>query len=362
MGFERVRHYNFRNLRDATTDLSAPQVFLLGENGQGKSNFLESLYLLSYGAGFRSRRDADMVRIGTEEMAVDGDVSSNGSMRRIFVTVNRDRKQIRIDGETVKDRRDMIDVVPTVLFRHSDMDFVQGSPDLQRWFIDQTLSMSDVLYVDDLRRYRRVLRNRNEALKRSEVELLAIYDYELAEIGVALTARREAVIREFDEVFLEEYRAIAGLPDDVSIAYRPSWNVDLTVENVLSHLADRRINDLDQRTSTSGPHRDRIMFRYQDGDFVKIASTGQIRLVSLILRVAQARFYGAIRGKLPVLLLDDVLLELDPVRRERFVERLPPAEQRVFTFLPGEAYDAYRDNSTLVYYVEDGAIRGEAGS
>ena len=96
------------------------------------------------------------------------------------------------------------------------------------------------------------------------------------------------------------------------------------------HLADRREQELALRTTTSGPHRDRILFRYQERDFLQIASTGQQRLTALILRVAQARFFAQQTGRLPVLLLDDVLLELDPRRRARFVDRLPESEAAHF--------------------------------
>lgn len=361
MGFERVRHFNFRNLNDATIDLAAGQIFLLGENGQGKSNFLESLYLLSYGASFRTRRDAEMVRHEEREMAVDGDISVEGGARSIQIRYVDGSKQIRIDNETLRDRRDMISIAPSVVFRHGDMEFVSGPPEMQRLFVDQTLSMGHELYVDDLRRYKRILRNRNIALKQRELEMVPIYERELAEVGLEITRRRRRVIREFNVVFVEEYRAIAGLDDDLTLVYRPSWRDLDSVEAIVERLAERRAHDIDQRTTTSGPHRDRLLFRYRDRDFLQVASTGQIRLVSLILRVAQARYYGTQRGRKPILLLDDVLLELDPVRRSRFVERLPPSDQRLFTFLPGEPYDAYRDDTTLIYYVEDGGIREQKG-
>lgn len=357
MGFEHIRHYNFRNLNDATIDINARQVFLLGENGQGKSNFLESLYLLSYGVSFRTRRDAEMVRIDASEMAVDGEVLIERSRRRIHVRYTDGSKQIRIDEEVLKDRRDMISLSPCVVFRHGDMEFVSGAPEMQRWFIDQTLSMGHILYVDDLRRYRRILRNRNMALKQRELDLLDVYDGELATVGQEITRRRNQVIQEFNRVFVEEFRTIAGLPDDLNLEYRPSWRDLETSDEILRRLKERRANDIEQRTTTSGPHRDRVLFRYQDRDFLQVASTGQIRLVSLILRVAQARYYWMQSGREPILLLDDVLLELDPVRRERFVDRLPPSEQRIFTFLPGEPYKAYLDEQTLVYCVENGGIR-----
>jgi DNA replication and repair protein RecF len=361
VGFQRVRYFQFRNLRDGYVELPSPQVFLIGQNGQGKSNFLESLYLMSYGASFRTRRDSELCRLGEREMAVDGEFSIDGGeeRHRIEIRWQENRKRISLDGDTLQDRRDMVSLIPSVVFRHDDMSFVNGPPEMQRWFADQTLSMYQPVYIDDMRRYRGVLRNRNHAIKDGMSELLPVYDQELAVTGLEIQRRRREVLQAFNAVFDEDFRAISGLESELILEYRPSWR-DLADESaVVEHLAARRGQDEAMRTTTSGPHRDRILFRYDGHDFLQIASTGQQRLVALILRVAQARFFAQQTGRLPVLLLDDVLLELDPRRRARFVDRLPAAEQRIFTFLPGEPYGAYRTDETLVYSVEDGQLRGE---
>ena len=107
-------------------------------------------------------------------------------------------------------------------------------------------------------------------------------------------------------------------------------------------------------TSLSGPHRDRWSFFSDGRDFAATASTGQLRLLSLTLRMVQAEYYIAATGHLPVLLLDDVLLELDRGKRRRFLDLLPPSGQSFFTFLPGEPWEDYRTGSTLVYEVHNG--------
>jgi DNA replication and repair protein RecF len=359
--FERVRHYRFRNLSDAVVDTAADTVFLIGENGHGKSNFLESLYLMSYGASFRTRRDTELVAIGADAMAVDGTLAGDGELSRtIAIRYENAKKEIRIDGETVQDRRDMIAIAPSVVFRHDDMGFVNGAPEMQRWFVDQTLSMQHPLYVDDMRRYKRALRNRNALLREQRTDMLDAYDRELAEIGISIQEYRRTVVREFGRVFTDEYRAISAIEEEIEIRYRPSWDRFSSPDQIVEHLGKKRIHDLERRTTTSGPHRDRIVFRYRDRDFLELASTGQIRLASLILRVAQARFFYMQSSRKPILLLDDVLLELDPGRRKRFVERLPPSAQRVFTFLPGEPYELYADDDTLIYSVRDGRIGRDA--
>jgi len=359
VAFKGVRFYQFRNLADGTVDIPSPQIFLVGENGQGKSNFLESLYMLSYGGSFRTHRDSELCRTGEQEMAVDGTVTGQEGSHRIEIRYQEGKKRIVLDGSPGTDRRDTISVIPSVVFRHDDMAFVNGPPDMQRWFVDQTLSMNRPSYVDDMRRYRVILKNRNHAIKNDQFNVLDVYNSQLAEAGLVIQSHRQTVIEAFNDVFQEDFLAISGLETPLTLEYRPSWRTLETVPEVISELESRRLQEENLRTTTSGPHRDRFLFRYQDRDFLQIASTGQIRLVALILRVAQARFFGRTTGRLPVLLLDDVLLELDPRRRARFVQRLPESEQRIFTFLPGEPYDAYRNDETLIYFVENGTVQRE---
>lgn len=107
-------------------------------------------------------------------------------------------------------------------------------------------------------------------------------------------------------------------------------------------------------TTLSGPHRDRIVFERNGSAFIPKASTGQRRLISLVLRTAQAVFYNQITGNKPVLLMDDVLLELDPKKRQKVTALLPDYDQLFCTFLPGEPYENYRRENTFVYEIKDG--------
>jgi len=340
-------------------DFAAPEVFLVGRNGQGKSNILEALYLLSYGGSFRTRRDQELCRRGTSELALDGTINGEDGPLRVEVRYREQRKTISLDGTTLTDRRDIVSRIPVVIFRHDDMGFVNGPPDMQRWFTDQTLSMNDPLYIDQMRRYRRILRNRNQLLRDEKDDLLPVYDRQLAEAGLEIQARREEALRSFNNVFVEEFHRIADLEDELNLEYRASWRASDSIAEVIEYLESHRAQERALRTTTSGPHRDRVSFRIGGENFLTVASTGQVRLVALILRVAQARFFSLRTGRLPILLLDDVLLELDHERRERFLHRLPLSDQRVFTFLPGEPYQGYRKDRTLVYAVEDGTVRRE---
>lgn len=356
MGFRSVRFHGFRNLEDREVNLCARDIYLIGENGQGKTNFLEALYLLSYGTSFRTRHDRDLIAWGRKESAVHGDFEMAAEPEgRLSVLLKDGGKDIRLHGKPVTDRKELLRRIPAIVFVHDDFLFAGGPPERRRWFMDQTLSLHDPLYVDQLRRYRKLLRERNHLLRSRRNELLEHYGEQLAYAGLALMERRDSLTREFGAIFTPLYREVSGLDADIDLVYRPSWGDARKTEEVMARLAEKQNFDLMTGTTGSGPHRDRFVFTTGGRDFAKSASTGQRRLLSLVLRVAQARFYSITTGRRPFLLLDDVLLELDPVRRRLFRDRLPESEQTFYTFLPGEETGRIGDDA-ITYEVKDGSF------
>ena len=365
-----VRTSSFRNLNDSATPTCAPNVFLVGENGQGKSNFLEALYFCSYASSFRGARDLEIVRNGERDFAAALSIAGDETVSSdILVKFEKGKKTVSIDGKKIQDRKDLLSVVPCIIFCHEDMEFVSGSPERRRWFFDQVLSMSDPVYLDDLRRYRWVLKSRNSALRDNASRklggdldtLLDALDRQYALYGIKLMEKRHEAARLFSQVFAPLYRDVSGIAG-MEVCYAPSWKIG-GEEEVFSRIAARRAADAAAGLSLSGPHRDRYAFCLggagSGADFAAKASTGQRRLLALLLRVAQARRYAQASGKNPILLLDDVLLEMDGEKRRRFLLSLPPCDQAFYTFLPDEPYQRYRSGDTLVYRVYDGKLQAE---
>ncbi len=358
MGFDSVRTYNFRNLANSTVDTTAREVFLVGENGQGKTNFLEAVYFACYASSFRTRRDETLRRIGEGEMAVEGRLLDDGLPRTIRVNQSGRSKEIHLDGKVVEDRKEIIATVPCVVFCHDDIGFVTGAPEDQRWFMNQTGALLNSSSVTLNRTYSRVLKSRNAAIKDQRTDLLDVLDLQLAQAGIPIVQARDRLAESFGATLSDLFASIFASDRTLELRYQPSWKNDTGVEidSILSVLRDSRQRDLDMRTSTRGPHRDRFPFLLDGKPLTDVASTGQLRLVSLLLRVTQAQLLARTVGRRPLLLLDDVLLELDPERRGRFVDALPEYEQAFFTFLPDEQYARFRRDSTKTYRVEGGVL------
>ncbi|MGO9411266.1 MAG: DNA replication/repair protein RecF [Spirochaetia bacterium] len=356
MGFERLRFFNFRNLRDAEVELGAPEIHLVGGNGQGKTNLIEAVHLLCLGSSFREKREAAFLRNPDEQMGLHGRYRSaeTGEMTFSLLSSPEKKKELRINEKQILDRRDLLSAVLCVSFVQQDMGFISGPPEERRRFFDQTLSFYDFSFLDSLRGYRQVLSARNFCLKSRQSELLDPYDEQLASFGLELQRARETLVRSFNEVFCPLFQEITAEDPGVEIRYVPSWQHLRTKEEVVAHLGASRGRDLALGATSSGPHRDVFSFVLAGRDYSHFGSTGQLRLCALVLRTAQARFLTLQSGRRPVLLLDDVLLELDRGKKNAFVARFPAYDQAFFTFLPEEAHASYATSETLVLNVQDG--------
>ena len=362
MPISSVRTTAFRNLADAVVDTSSKNIFLVGENGQGKTNFLEALYFCAYGSSFRGARDAEIAKEGERNFSVAINVAENC---KVFAKFENGKKSVLIDDKKVEDRKELLSIVPCIVFCHEDMEFVKGSPEQRRWFFDQVISLYDSVYLEDLRCYRKAVKSRNSVLRENlkqklsgNVEtLLDALDHQCAFYGTKLMEKREIAARLFSAVFEPLYNEVSGI-SGMEVRYTPSWKSCNENEN-LEWMSKRRLMDTSAGITLSGPHRDRYSFNVGNADFVSTASTGQRRLLALLLRVAQARRFSEATQRNPVLLLDDVLLEMDGEKRRRFLSVMPRYDQAFFTFLPEEPFNQYKGNDTLVYRVDGGRMEIE---
>lgn len=350
--------YNFRNLKNDTIDLSSREVYFVGENGQGKSNLLESLYYSAYGNSFRTHNESQIIKKGEKNFSINSLYKKNDDdIQKITLALENNKKRIDKNGKRIQDRKELINTIPCILFCHDDMRFATGEPECRRFFIDQSLTLYDNLYIDDIRNYKKILKSRNIILKEHQYELLDTYDAQLSNYGLIIQQKRKKAIFQFNEIFGKLFYEVTGI-SGLEIVYEPSWKNDeqniLSFDDILKILQSKRNVDMSLETTMSGPHRDKINFVKDKTLFVPTASTGQCRLLSLLLRIAQSIYYTRVTNLKPVLLMDDVLLELDPDKRTKITSLLPEYDQLFCTFLPGEPYERYMKETTKVYNIKGG--------
>ena len=234
--FLSVRSYNFRNLVNQTLSTEAKNIYLIGENGQGKSNFLELIYLLCFGGSFRTHQDELLITQGKNDMMVEGSfLDKNSQQNTISCKLEKEKKEIRQNGKVVADRKDLIENIPCIVFKHEDIYFVNGSPERRRLFFNQVMGIYDIQFLEKLREYAKILRMRNASLKDRKLDFLPVLDRQLAAAGLDLVARRRAVTQEFSPLFSDVFTT-GVLPIYLGIALVMGENIGTTATANLAAL------------------------------------------------------------------------------------------------------------------------------
>lgn len=352
MRFAKVRVQDFRNIEFAELDLQAPRTFLLGANGQGKSNLLEALGLVTALRSFRTQTMAALPRQGgggalAAVYELEHDVEGRTQLE---LHIGAGGRRVAVDGERVSRLGDFIGRFPVVSLSSADLMLLRGSPAERRRFVDLTLSAIDPAYYHALRNYHRGVAERNRLLKRggSAAELSA-FEAEIAPHAVAVAARRASGMQRLREELAAVYANIAEAAEGPELVFKVNSPSE-DVESVCRMLQDSRKRDQIMGSTQKGPHRDDFNLSLSVGGAKEYASDGQQRGLCVALRIAQARLFQEHLGLAPVLLADDVLGELDPHRKAGFWRACPPELQIIATGT--QLPDAHQDWS--IWQVEQG--------
>lgn len=357
-----VRH--FRNIGFATLECTGRQQFLVGANGQGKTNLLEAAGFVSALRSFRTVDNKVLVAHGQHVAAIACEVDQETlGPTRVTIKLRRESKELWCDQSRVTRLADYLGRFPTVVFSSQDLLLVRGAPALRRRWLDLTLASIDPAYLRALQSYSRALAARNALLKRGETVAaeLASFEEQLAPPAAELISRRAQGLAALDAQAAAAYQRISGEPEEkMGLHYEPDFD-DATADALLARLEAGRARDAQFRTTLVGPHRDDFRFSVRGTAAKDFASEGQQRSLVLSLRLAQAAWFRERSGIRPVLLADDVLGELDPPRRRRFWSAIDPdaqviatgtslpdaelGEWQVFTVRGGEVAEAAADGS-----------------
>ncbi len=352
-----LRH--FRNVGFAALEFSGRQQFLVGANGQGKTNLLEAAGFLTALRSFRATDNKHLITHGQKTAAIACDLEHERfGDTHVTLKVNHDGKEIHCDQERITRMGDYLGRFPTVVFSSQDLVLVRGSPGARRRWLDLTLAAVDPDYFRALQTYTRALAERNALLKagRAADAELSAFEQLLAPAAAQLIARRTTGLSGLAVTLQRAYAQVCDATEDAGLAYEPNFP-EASAESLLARLESGRSRDLQFRTTFVGPHRDDFHFTVRHTAAKDFASEGQQRSLVLALRLAQAAWYQEKGGVRPVLLADDVLGELDPARRRRFWSAIDPQSQVIATgtHLPDAELGTWQ-----VFEVADGGFTEKA--
>jgi DNA replication and repair protein RecF len=321
---------DFRNFERLELDLPSPGLVVVGENGQGKTNLLESAYYFSLLRSVRGARDADVTRFDAPGFFIEAELCVPDA-HRLGIGFERAgrRKRVRRDDVVLERLSDALGTLPVVMFSPSDVELVSGGPGARRRFLDIMLALTSRGYLHALQLYRATLDRRNAALRdaarhgRGVSPAIEVWEAPLAEHGAMLLRTRRAWVKQVATRFADRCAAI-GEREAVDLRYETAVNPNAeSLELALADaIAAKRSSDLRHALTQVGPHRDDLVMMLGGRDLRTFGSAGQQRTAAIALRSLEAETLRDARGASPVFLLDDPFAELDARRAARVLALL----------------------------------------
>lgn len=413
MRVNQIQLANFRNYAVAGVKLNPGKNIFIGENAQGKTNFLEVIEMAATGRSARATRDGELIRWGQDNYRILVGYERAGNEESIALALNavrtpggmvRFEKQIKINGVTYNSYRKLLGRIVVVSFKSQDLDLLRGGPKYRRLWLDEVVLRVKPAYQETLSNYARVLTQRNRFLKGlaekgrvavSDQDALSAWDTQLARFGSQIIKQRLKLLDELLPAACAHLLQISGQSDalDAEYIFKAGESADqeiqeiqeaqdiaeseeasdssstsvpvselkqATEEDIMKHLLkllkERRAKDIWRRQTLTGPHRDDISFSINKSSATTFASQGQQRSLVLALKLAELDYVTVELGEAPILLLDDVLAELDLLRQGALMSSVPASMQTIITTTHLAGFDPRWLEGATIYNVSQGVI------
>ena len=361
MKLKSIKLKNYRNYDSLNINLDENTNIFSGDNAQGKTNILESIYMGATSKSHRSSKDREIIKFDEEESHIEMILEKNGIELCIDMNLKKNSpKGIAINKIPIRRATELFGTINTVFFSPEDLNIIKNGPAERRRFIDLELSQLDKIYLNDLSNYNRIVNQRNKLLKDSFenndlLETLEIWDIQLVDYGNKVIKRREKFIEELNDIIKSIHSTLSGGKEILKIDYEKSTG-NYSLEDCLEKNKKR---DIKMKSTSIGPHRDDVCFLINDVDIRKYGSQGQQRTAALSLKMEEIELVKIIIKDTPILLLDDVLSELDKNRQTYLLENIHNI-QTLITCTGVDEFVKNRFHIDKVFCVENGKIINES--
>ncbi|MGF7186434.1 DNA replication and repair protein RecF [Desulfitispora alkaliphila] len=358
----------FRNYKKLDLSLEAMLVILVGENAQGKTNLLESIYYLSRGSAHRSNRDKDLINWNESYFKILAHVSREDYDYRLGFTYDEKGKKLTVNGVKRSRIGEASDYFNTVIFAPEDLKILKGSPSERRNYLDSLISQLNPQYNYYLTQYNKVLYQRNNLLKkliykRESVDTLVIWDSQLSFYGSRILVKRFDYLNRLMKNAQVMHSSITNSRETLDIKYNSSltydisWDVNKIQQGFEERLVGERNNEIKRGTTLVGPHRDDFTVTVNQREVKVYGSQGQQRTCVLSLKLAELEMIYEEKDSYPLLLLDDVMSELDESRRNFLLKLTKGKVQTIITTTDLNALPQSSLKEALIYIIKSGSAK-----
>lgn len=320
MTLKTLKLSNFRSYSDQSLNFNPKITLIVGPNATGKTNILESLFVLATTKSFRAK-DQDLIKTGEDFYRIEAGLGAD-SLALSYSAGAGGQKRAQLNGAG-RPLRAHTGSLPAVLFEPNDLLLISGPPQRRRRYLDFVLTQTHDGYLTSLHSYGRALSQRNALLSNwrgQEAELFA-WDVKLTELAADIDTGRKELISFINERLEDLYQDIAGGREELGLVYKSAAEEDYT-ENFMALLEQNRGRDIGAGFTTIGPHRDDFEIIFEGRAITNVASRGEMRSVVLALKLAELDYIERLKGYKPLFLLDDVFSELDAARRRHLIKTL----------------------------------------
>ncbi|MCC8440869.1 MULTISPECIES: DNA replication/repair protein RecF [Leuconostoc] len=368
MELESLTLKNYRNYGDLTLEFSDGVNVFLGENAQGKTNLLESIYVLALARSHRTSSDKDLIQWSEKEATISGRVKRAISNTPLSLNFSNKGKKARVNHLEQSKLSQYIGQLNVILFAPEDLELVKGAPSVRRRFIDMEFGQMNPLYLYNTTQYKRILKERNAYLKRLQLKqttdtvFLDVLSEQLVNVGAQILLARESFLKKLEQAAQPIHAEISDQRETLHLVYNSSVNFeekdDLAGVTAAfeAALLKQRAREIMMGSTLLGPHRDDLQFIVNDNDVAVFGSQGQQRTTALAVKLAEIDLMQQETGEYPVLLLDDVLSELDANRQTHLLLAI---QDKVQTFITAPSLtDVARQliHTPKVFHVKHGEI------
>ena len=357
MKIESIKLENFRNYESLFLSFHEGTNLFYGDNAQGKTNILESVYLCGTTKSHRDSRDREIIKLDQEESHIRMILSKHEISYQIDMHLKRNKaKGIAINGIPIRRASELIGLGNFIFFSPEDLNIIKNGPSERRRFLDMELCQLNRIYVHNLTNYNRILMQRNRLLKdisfHPEYEdMLDIWDRQMVEYGCQVIRSRDEFVKQLNEIIYEIHKKLSGDREDLKLSYEKN----VSEQEFDRQLRKSRERDVKLKVSHTGPHRDDLVFNIKNIDLRKYGSQGQQRTTALSLKLAESEVVKKKSKDTPVLLLDDVLSELDGNRQRYLLESINDV-QTLITCTGVEDFVKNHFQIDRLYHVKNGIV------
>ncbi|MFD1427166.1 DNA replication and repair protein RecF [Kroppenstedtia sanguinis] len=368
MYVEQLELKQFRNIEHLKLDCSGELHMFVGPNAQGKTNILESLYVLAIGKSHRTRSHRELIRWEQTVASLKAEVSGKESARRLEIRLTPRGKRVLRNGVEQRRLSEYIGSLTAVLFAPEDLSIVKGSPQVRRRFLDMEIGQVSPTYIYHLTRYNQLLQQRNSLLKElgkgwgKQTALLDVLNEQLIGLSTHLWSKRFSFVNLLSRWAQEIHYSITQGSESLTLQYQSLASVEpgmdrSSMEEVLTQeLMKVREQEMQRGTTLIGPHRDDLRIAANGTDLHTFGSQGQQRTAALSLKLAEIELIHQETGTYPILLLDDVLSELDDGRKTHLLEAIRGRVQTFVTTTGLEGIDRETLDRARIRWVHQGSI------